>query len=120
MFSKSFHYSGSLPHWTDINPFKKFLDSFKLKEFAGDIFKFDENSRKFSKREENNVGKKRNFSLRTFTTLPTLFLKDLYCRNVKSRPCLRKGKSSNPLTHYQTTNFRLFQTESVCRRQFQI
>ena len=24
------------------------------------------------------------------------------------------------LTHYQTTNLRLFQTESVCRRQFQI
>ena len=23
------------------------------------------------------------------------------------------------LTHYQTTNFRLFQTERVCRRQFQ-
>ena len=28
--------------------------------------------------------------------------------------------SSNILTHYQTTNFRLFQTERVCRRQFQI
>ena len=25
-----------------------------------------------------------------------------------------------PLTHYQTTNFRLVQTERVCRRQFQI
>ena len=24
------------------------------------------------------------------------------------------------LTHYQMTNFRLFQTERVCRRQFQI
>ena len=28
--------------------------------------------------------------------------------------------SLNPLTHYQTTNFRLFQSERVCRRQFQI
>ena len=27
---------------------------------------------------------------------------------------------TSPLTHYQTTNFRLFQTEKVCRRQFQI
>ena len=27
--------------------------------------------------------------------------------------------SSFLLTHYQTTNFRLFQTERVCRRQFQ-
>ena len=26
----------------------------------------------------------------------------------------------NNLTHYQTTNIRLFQTERVCRRQFQI
>ena len=26
----------------------------------------------------------------------------------------------NGLTHYQTTKFRLFQTERVCRRQFQI
>ena len=28
--------------------------------------------------------------------------------------------SANGLTHYQTTNIRLFQTEIVCRRQFQI
>ena len=28
--------------------------------------------------------------------------------------------SHSDLTHYQTTNFRLFQTERVCRRQFQI
>ena len=29
-------------------------------------------------------------------------------------------KYKDPLTHYQTTNFRLFQTETVCRRQFLI
>ena len=42
--------------------------------------------------------------------------------------CLSNIQSSNQsikiqswvLTHYQTTNFRLFQTERVCRRQFQI
>ena len=28
--------------------------------------------------------------------------------------------SSSLVTHYQTTNFRLFQTEKVCRRQFYI
>ena len=33
------------------------LDSSKLKEFADNSFKFDENGRKFSKREENTVGK---------------------------------------------------------------
>ena len=31
-----------------------------------------------------------------------------------------RGKYYHSLTHYQTTNFRLFQTERVCRRQFQI
>ena len=31
-----------------------------------------------------------------------------------------KASAENNLTHYQTKNFRLFQTERVCRRQFQI
>ena len=42
------------------NPFPNdnlFLYSFKIKEFADDNFKFDENGRKFSKRVENTVGK---------------------------------------------------------------
>ena len=41
------------------NPFPndKFRDSFKLKEFADDNFKFDENGRKFSKWLENTAGK---------------------------------------------------------------
>ena len=39
---------------TLINPFP---DSSKLKEFADDNFKFDENGRKFSERVENTVGK---------------------------------------------------------------
>ena len=33
------------------------LDSSKLKEFADDNFKFDENGRKLSERVENTVGK---------------------------------------------------------------
>ena len=33
------------------------LDSFKLKEFADDNFKFDENGRKFLKQVENTAGK---------------------------------------------------------------
>ena len=36
---------------------RQILDSCKLKEFADNNFKFDENSRKFSKRVENTVGK---------------------------------------------------------------
>ena len=41
------------------NPFPndKILDSSKLKDFADDNFKIDENGRKFSKRMESTVGK---------------------------------------------------------------
>ena len=35
---------------------RQILDSSKLKEFADDNFKFDENGRKLSKRVENSVG----------------------------------------------------------------
>ena len=38
-------------------PNDKFLDTSKLKEFADDNFKFDENGRKFFKWVENTVGK---------------------------------------------------------------
>ena len=36
---------------------RQILDSSKLKEFADDNFKFDENERKLSKRVGNTVGK---------------------------------------------------------------
>ena len=38
-------------------PRRQILDSSKLKEFADDSFKFDENGRKLSKLVENTVGK---------------------------------------------------------------
>ena len=43
-------------------PFPKWqiLDSSKLKEFADNSFKFDENGRKFSKRVKKHCGKKEN------------------------------------------------------------
>ena len=37
---------------------QQILDSSKLKEFADDNFKFDENGSKLSKQVENNVGKR--------------------------------------------------------------
>ena len=44
---------------SEVNPLPddKILDSSKLKQFADDNFKFDENTRKFSKQVENTVGK---------------------------------------------------------------
>ena len=50
-----------LYHWNTIQCLtitrQQILDSSKLKEFADDNFKFDENGRKLSKRVENTVGK---------------------------------------------------------------
>ena len=45
--------------WERVSPFPKqqMLDSLKVKELSDDNFKFDKNSRKFSKRVENTVGK---------------------------------------------------------------
>ena len=34
--------------------------------------------------------------------------------------CKLKTVADDNLTHYQTTNFRLFQIERLCRRQFKI
>ena len=49
------------------------LDSSKLKEFADDNFKYDENDRKFSKSIENS-GNRKNCS----SPYPTVFSKDLF------------------------------------------
>ena len=42
---------------TEQFPKRQILDSSKLKEFADDNFKFDENGRKLSKRVKNTAGK---------------------------------------------------------------
>ena len=66
-------------------PKQQILDSSKLKKFADENSKFDENGRKFSKRVENTVGKGE------ISPFPTVFSKDLYCRH-------REGKDTNSLT----------------------
>ena len=48
-------------------------------------FKFNENGRKFSIWVQNTVGKGE------IAPFPTMFSKDLYGRNVKTRACLGKG-----------------------------
>ena len=63
----------------------------KLKEFADDNFKFDENGREFSKWVENTAGKRRNCSLRAISPFPKVFSKGLHCRHVKSSACLGEG-----------------------------
>ena len=77
-----------------ISPFPKrqILDSSKLEEFADDNFELNENGRKSSERAENTVGKGEIARLRAISPFPTVFSKDLYCRHVKNRACMGKGK----------------------------
>ena len=60
-----------------INPLPKrrILDPSKLKEFADDKFKFDENGRKFSKWLENTVGKGEIARYEQFLLFPLCFQK---------------------------------------------
>ena len=51
------------------------LDWSKLKQFADDNFEFDENSRKFSKRVENTVGKGEIARYEHFLLFPQCFQK---------------------------------------------
>ena len=76
-----------------INSFPKqqILDSSKLKEFAEDNFTFDENDKKNLKMGRKHCGKRRNCLLQAFSPFPTVFLKYVFCRHVKTRACLGKG-----------------------------
>ena len=51
------------------------LDSSKLKEFADDNFKFDENGRKLSEQVENTVGKGEIACYEQFLLFPQCFQK---------------------------------------------
>ena len=54
------------------------LDSSKLKEFAGDNFKFDKNGRKLSKQVENTVGKREIAHYKQFLLFPQCFQKTYF------------------------------------------
>ena len=56
-------------------PIIKILDSSKLKEFANDNFKFDENGRKLSIWVENTVGKEEIARYEQFLLFPQCFQK---------------------------------------------
>ena len=62
---------------------------------------------------ENIVGKGENAGYQHFLLLPSMFSKDFLPRIVK-----KSGLCGKELTHYQTTTFRLFQTERVSDNKF--
>ena len=65
-------------------PKRQILNKSKLKEFANDNFRFDENGRKFTKRVENTAGKE-----------------EIACDKLKC--FFYKQCFASVLTHYQTT-----------------
>ena len=67
------------------------LDSSKLKEFADDNFKFDENGRKLSKRLENTEGKGEIARYEQFLLFPQCFQKGLFPSGGKKRHCVGMG-----------------------------
>ena len=76
---------------------KKNLNCSKLKAYADYNFKFNLKWQKFFKSIENDVGKIINCLLQAISPFPTVFSKDLSCRNIKSRACL--GQDQLDLTH---------------------
>ena len=64
----------------------------QTEEFADNDNKSDKNGRNFFKQGRKHSGKRRNFSLQAISPFPKVFSKALYCRHVKTRACLGKGK----------------------------
>ena len=81
-------------------PNDKILDVTKSKTFADNKLNVTNKTTSLYVRVENTLGKGENAGYQHFL----LF-----------RQCFPQPPS---FTHYQTTNFRLVQTETVCRRQF--
>ena len=63
------------PTNTNLFPKRQILESSKLKEFADNNFKFDENDRKFSKCVENTLGKGEIAHYEQFLLFPQCFQK---------------------------------------------
>ena len=60
---------------------------YKLKEYADDSFELDEKWQKVLQMVRKHCGKRRNCLLQAISPFPTVFSKDLYCIQVKTRAC---------------------------------
>ena len=69
-------------------PDEKFLDRSSLKQSADDNFKFDEDSRKFSKWVENTVGKGEIARYEQFLLFPQCFQKACFLEAFKMCHCM--------------------------------
>ena len=77
------------------------LDSSKLKRFADDNFKFDENCRKLSKRAENTVGKGEIARKKQFLLFPQCFQKACFPGGQKVLLC------GNGLIHLRFASYQV-------------
>ena len=68
------------PAWFNPLPDDRFFDWSKLKQSADHNFKFDENTRKLSKRVENTVGKGEIAHYEQFLLFPQCFQKACFPR----------------------------------------
>ena len=72
-------------------PIKTNFRLFQLKDFADVNFKSKQKWQKVLKKNREHCEKGRNCSLQATSAFPTVFSKDLYGRQVKTRACLGKG-----------------------------
>ena len=79
------------------------LDSSKLKDFADNNVKFDENGSKLSKQGKNTVGKREIAHKDQFLIFP-VFSKDLQCRHVKPGIVWEKFKRKKKKESSNTQN----------------
>ena len=111
------------------------MDVTKLRPFAVDESNVAEMTLSLFIRVENTMGKGEHAGYQHFLLFQQCFFKNLLLLGQLNSRIVFKGLkyifeaaetymsnslTKEGLTRYQTTNFRLFQTERVCRRQFQI
>ena len=102
-------------HYIKLFPKQQILDSSKLKEFADDNSKLDENGRTFSKKVEKTVGKGEIARYEQFLLFPQCFQKT--CTTDTLKPGLvweRYNGDAFFLTHRQSCFLLLFH-KSICR-----
>ena len=71
---------------------RKKLDPFKLKDFAGDNFRFDKNGGKVLQKGRNTMGKGEIARYEQFLLFSTVFSQESYCRYAKIKGLFGKGE----------------------------
>ena len=87
----------------------------KLKEFAGDNCKFDENGREFSKMVENTIGKGEIACDEQFVLFPQCFQK-IFTADILKQGLVCEREAGSKTSKYVSVSFRLF----VFRKFFSI